>query len=191
MTSMSNTGMTLAEFARLLDVYGADRTRWPAEMRAAAAHLAVRDADACKLLAEAEALDRVLQSAPVPALAIEAALAERIVAAAQRSPRMVKLPDAAPAAAGAPSHAPAIPGVASARVAKSGSEVWSGIGRASRPRLLGRRAGAVGFLVASLVVGVLIGHSKLPPEVLPALADMAGLSSDELVQIALSDEVVQ
>ena len=32
-------------------------------------------------------------SAPVPALAVEAALAERIVAAAQRSPRIVKLED--------------------------------------------------------------------------------------------------
>jgi hypothetical protein len=181
MTSMSNTGMTLAEFARLLDVYGADRTRWPAETRASAAHLAARDVEACTLLAEAEALDRVLQSAPVPALALEAALAERIVAAAQRSPRMVKLPDSAPAAAGAPGRSAAmVPAVA---VGKRRPAAW--------PRLLSRQAGAVGLLVASLVVGVLIGHSKLPPEVLPALADMAGLSSDDLVQIALSDEVMQ
>jgi hypothetical protein len=182
MTSMSNTGMTLVEFTRLLDVYGADRARWPAEGRAAAAHLVARDAEAWKLLAEAEALDRVLRSAPVPALAVEVALAERIVAAAQRSPRMVKLLDAALAARPAPVRTAAD---------GEGSRSRFGLGATSRPRLPGRRAGVVGFLVASLVVGVLIGHSKLPPEVLPALADMAGLSSDDLVQIALSDEVMQ
>ncbi|MBO0765496.1 MAG: hypothetical protein J2P50_13030, partial [Hyphomicrobiaceae bacterium] len=60
----------MAEFEGLLDIYGADRTRWPADARAAAAHLAARDVDACQLLAEAKALDRVLQSAPVPALAV-------------------------------------------------------------------------------------------------------------------------
>jgi hypothetical protein len=42
MTSMSNTSMTLIEFERLLDVYGGDRTRWPMEARAAAAHLVAR-----------------------------------------------------------------------------------------------------------------------------------------------------
>ena len=98
MTSMSNMSMTLAELGQLLEVYGADRVRWPADERAAAAQLVARDVEARRLLAEAEALDRVLDSAPVPALAVEAALAERIVAAAQRSPRIVKLEDARPAA---------------------------------------------------------------------------------------------
>ena len=92
MKNTSNTGMTLADFERLLDVYGGDRTRWPAEARAAAAQLVARDARARGILAEAEALDRVLERAPLPSLAIEAALAERIVAAAQRSPRIVKIP---------------------------------------------------------------------------------------------------
>src|SRR5262245_23004312 len=101
MTSMSNLSMTLTDFEQLLEVYGADRTRWPADLRAAVAQLVARDAGAQRLLAETEALDRVLQSAPVPALAAEAALAERIVAAAQRSPRMVKLPPSPEVAAGA------------------------------------------------------------------------------------------
>jgi hypothetical protein len=54
-----------------------------------------------------------------------------------------------------------------------------------------RRAGAAGFLVASLVIGIVIGHSRLPREVLPDLAELAGLGSERggLVQIALSDEV--
>jgi hypothetical protein len=175
MTNMSNMSMTLAEFARLLDVYGADRARWPAAARAAVAHLVSRDAGARQLLAESEALDRVLQNAPVPALAVEAALAERIVAAALRSPRMVKLPDAQPATPGAAPAAAMSPA-------------------ATRPRrLLSRPAGAAGFLAASLVVGVVIGQLSLPRHLVPALAELAGLGSDSggLVQIALSDEDMQ
>jgi hypothetical protein len=182
MTSMSNISMTLAELSQLLDVYGADRTRWPAEMRAAAAVLTARDAGAGRLLAEAEALDRVLERAPVPPLASEAALAERIVAAAQRSPRIVKLPGGQSAAAPAagPAQAAALPAVV-------------GDGR-RRPRLLSREAGAVGVLAASLAFGVVIGSSGVVSQILPALADVAGSSSDNLalVQIALSaDEDMQ
>jgi hypothetical protein len=52
------------------------------------------------LLGEAEALDRVLERAPLPSLAREAALADRIISAAQRSPRIVRLEEtSAPAAA--------------------------------------------------------------------------------------------
>src|SRR5215470_16568610 len=88
MTGLGNS-MTLLEFERLLDVYGSDRTRWPVDARASAGQLAARDPAARRLLGEAEALDRVLERAPLPSLASEAALAARIVAAAQRSPRMV------------------------------------------------------------------------------------------------------
>ncbi len=50
MTNTSNTGMTLADFERLLEVYGGDRTRWPAEARAAAAQLVARDAKSTPVL---------------------------------------------------------------------------------------------------------------------------------------------
>src|SRR5712671_4438213 len=89
MTSMSNNTMTIADFERLLDVYGSDRTRWPVEARASAGQLVARDKAARRLLAEAEALDRTLERAPLPSLAGEAALADRILTAARRSPRMV------------------------------------------------------------------------------------------------------
>src|SRR5262245_52400942 len=180
MTSMSNMSVTLAEFRQLLDVYGADRVRWPVDVRAAAAQLVARDAEARRLLAEAEALDRVLESAPVPALAVEAALAERIVAAAQRSPRIVKLEDARPVAPGAsPVQGAAVPPVATASNRRS----W----------LLRKEARALGLLAASLVIGVVLGNSELTPQLLPELADIAGLTSDSggLVQVALSDEVTQ
>src|SRR6266705_3498693 len=89
MTSMSNNSMTTADFERLLDVYGSDRTRWPVEARASAGQLVARDRAARRLLAEAEALDRALERAPLPSLVQEAAMAERIVAAARRHPRIV------------------------------------------------------------------------------------------------------
>jgi hypothetical protein len=176
---MSNMGMTLAELEQMLDVYGADRVRWPSSARTAATQLIARDAGAQRLLAEAEALDLVLESAPVPALAIEAALVERIVAAAQRSPRIVKLDDSRPAAAMAPVQAAALPAVTRPAVRRT----W----------LLGREARAVGFLAACLAIGVVLGDSDLTPQFLPDLADITGLASDGggLVQIALSDEITQ
>lgn len=152
MTNMNNSGMTLADFERLLDIYGGDRTRWPADGRAAAAQLVSRDAKARRILAEAEALDRVLERAPLPSLAVEAGLAERIVAAAQRSPRIVgsagEMAAAATAGAGTPAQQ-----------------------QARRGRRADLRAAAL--LAASLLVGIFIGASGVPQNVVPALADLA------------------
>jgi hypothetical protein len=186
MTSMSNKSMTMADLARLLDVYGAERTRWPAEARAAAAVLVTADAEARQLVVEAEALDRLLDRAPVPGVAAETALAERIVAAAQRSPRIVRLPSAqrvAEEASGGDAH-PREAARLPAKVVARGR--W-------RARLVSREVGAAGLLAASLVMGVVIGNSSLPPQLLPALADMAGLGPDRdsLVKIAIYDEDMQ
>jgi hypothetical protein len=167
MTSMSNTNMTLIEFERLLDVYGGDRTRWPMEARAAAAHLVARDVDAQRLLAEAEALDRVLERAPLPALAKEAALADRIVAAAQRSPRIVKLGGARPAEPAAPAAARA---------------------RRLPLRFSSANVGAAALLVASLMIGVVIGRTDLLQQLLPGFAGMADSAPNDLRRIALADE---
>ena len=157
MTSKNNTSMNLADFERLLDVYGGDRTRWLAEERAAAAQLVAREAQARRLLAEAEGLDRVLERAPLPALAAEAALADRIVAAARRSPRIVSIVSQ-PAGGSARTRMPA------PRPMRHG---WMGFAHG--------KASAAGFLAASLVGGVLLGLSSLPQSVVPQLADLVGL----------------
>jgi hypothetical protein len=157
MTNMSNTGMMLAEFERLLDVYGGDRTRWPAEARAAAGQLVGRDAKARRMLAEAEALDRVLARAPLPSLASEAVLAERIVTAAQRSPRIVRTSPAQPGRAAA-TEAQALP----PRPAAS----WK--------RLLRADVRGAAVLAASLVAGIVLGISNVPQSVLPGLEDLDG-----------------
>src|SRR5262245_8754557 len=187
MTTMSNKTMTMAELARLLDVYGAGRTRWPAEARAAAAHLLATDAEARRTLAEAEALDRLLQRAPVPGAAFEAALAERIVVAAQRSPRIVKLSE--------PQREVQRPAVGAEEPARAPVQptTHAGRGRPRGLRLFSREVGAAGLLAASLIIGVVIGNSSLPAQILPGLADMAGVASDrdDLVKIALYEEVMQ
>jgi hypothetical protein len=169
---MNNNTMTLADFERLLDVYGGDRTRWPAEARAAAGQLAAREVKAHRLLAEAEALDRVLERAPLPGLATEAALADRIVTAAQRSPRIVKLSsDGQGTLPDASAPAPSGP----------------------RRRVFPRqdiRAAAV--LAASLMAGIFIGLSNVPQSVLPGLADLVGIDrgSYNLAQVEPFDEDV-
>jgi transposase-like protein len=159
MTSKTNSSMSLADFERLLDVYGGDRTRWPAEQRAAAAQLVARDGGARRLLAEAEGLDRVLERAPLPALAAEAGLADRIVAAARRSPRIVSV---ASQRSGSASHARLL--ASAPRSVRGG---WMGLAHG--------KASAAGFLAASLIGGVLLGLSSLPQSVMPQLADLVGL----------------
>jgi hypothetical protein len=175
MTNTSNTGMTLVDFERLLDVYGGDRTRWPAEARAAAAQLAARDARARRVLAEAEALDRVLERAPLPSLAVEAALAERIVAAAQRSPRIVK-----------------IPAGQSSVISLPGNEVLpQQKPRSWKQQFLRSDVRAAVVLAASLVVGIFIGISNVPQNVLPGLADLTGdRGGYSLAQVEPFDEDV-
>jgi hypothetical protein len=173
MTNKNDTSMGLAEFERLLDVYGGDRARWPAEDRAAAAQLVARDAQARRLLAEAEGLDRVLRRAPLPALASEAALADRIVAAARRSPRIVSIASHRSGLAIRPQTA--------ARQTQRG---WTGFPP--------RRATAAGFLAASLACGVLLGLSSLSQSVVPQLADLVGLDRNghNLAQVDALDEDV-
>lgn len=167
---MSKTNMTQAEFERLLEIYGADRSRWPADARAAAGQLVARDARARALLAEAVALDRVLERAPLPSLAREAALTERIVTAARRSPRIVK-----------------IGGQAQAQPEAAAVTRLQPVGRTS----LNLRA--VSLLAASLLAGFFIGFSNAPQQIVPAFEAVTGISlatagSYNLAQIDPFDE---
>lgn len=177
MTSTSNT-MTIADFERLLDVYGSDRTRWPVEARAGAGQLVARDKAARRLLAEAEALDRTLERAPLPSLAEEAALADRILAAARRTPRMV----------------PAVRADSAVRARPAIDNVVRLPGLRERPHWLTRTAfgSAAGMLAASLALGVFIGLSSLSQGMLPALEDMTGIAlgsgAHVVAQVDILDE---
>ena len=171
MTNASNNSMTPAEFERLLEVYGSDRTRWPVEARAGAGHLVARDRSARRLLVEAEALDRVLERAPLPSLASEAALADRIAAAALRSPRMVRLGNAGATepAAEDTGNVLRLPNV---RVRRQ----WTGA------TALG---GAASVLAASLAIGILIGLSSLPQRFAPAFHELTGMTLGDRGSYAL------
>lgn len=82
MTSKEES-MDRERFATLLDAYGADFRRWPAETRAAGVAFAAQDAEAATLMADARKLDAMLDGARE----VEApsdALADRIMAFAPR-----------------------------------------------------------------------------------------------------------
>lgn len=78
--------MDRERFANLLDAYGADFRRWPAEVRADAAGYAAQNADAAALIADARRLDAVLDSARANTQP-SSDLAARILASAPRAQR--------------------------------------------------------------------------------------------------------
>jgi len=89
---MTRNGSGPAGLDRLevaLDTYGADRTRWPAPLRLALSGLIATSSEAQKLLADAEAFDRLLDRAPEYSPDKLAKLGDRIAAAAARQPRLV------------------------------------------------------------------------------------------------------
>ncbi len=77
-----HTAANILTLSRLLDVYGAGRTRWPAAERLRFAPLLATDAEADRLVREAAAFDRLLDLAPRLAPERERAVAQRIIAAA-------------------------------------------------------------------------------------------------------------
>ncbi len=80
--------MDWKRFAELLDAYGGDFRRWPANERAPAAAFAAREPDAATLIAEAQKLDQVLDAARASDEP-SADLALRILASAPSAQRPV------------------------------------------------------------------------------------------------------
>jgi len=71
----------LTAFENVLDTFGGNPARWPAERRERLMSLVAADADAARLLREAKALDTVLTKAAGPPVGDTRALADRIAAA--------------------------------------------------------------------------------------------------------------
>jgi hypothetical protein len=89
---MSRNGLGpvgLDKLEAALDTYGGDRTRWPAPLRLALSGLIAGNAEAQRMLRDAEAFDRLLDRAPQYDVARLGKLKERIAAAAVRQPRLV------------------------------------------------------------------------------------------------------
>jgi hypothetical protein len=91
---MGNTGhmgsATVEALRAVLEAYGADQARWPDDARVRLALLLATDASAQRLLAEATALDRLLDAAeaePATAGLDVSAVRGRILAAAAATPQ--------------------------------------------------------------------------------------------------------
>jgi hypothetical protein len=175
MTNIDKRAEDREALERLLDVYGADRTRWPARERLRFAGIAGEDKVAARMLAEANALDRLLEQAPRASGADVEALKERIMAAALRS----GAPQLAVVAGGKA-------GVAQPNSAtKRGPAFATRFGRGEWP--------AAAMLAASLVLGVMLGSTGTLDTTMHQMAEVAGLSTDNVntdsSQLALGDEI--
>jgi hypothetical protein len=157
---------------RLLEIYGADRTRWPARERLRFASVISEDKAASRLLAEAQALDRLLDKAPRASEAGIEALKERIVAAALSS------------------GAPQLAVVAGAKSAPDNVRQM----RWRRPTLATtfREWPAAAVLAASLVLGVMLGSAGTLEGTMQEVAQVAGFDStpSDSSQLALGEEIL-
>lgn len=159
---------------RLLEVYGAERTRWPARERLRFAGIIAEDKEAQRLVREAAALDALLDRASSASKDREHALKERIMAAALRSSE-TKLAVVAHGA-GAPPKRSAfrLPALAGGR----------SVTRHQIP--------AAALLAASLVLGVMLGSAGTVTSTVQQVAEVTGLSTDagDGSQVAYGDEIV-
>jgi len=158
----------------LLDVCGADRTRWPARERLRFASFVSEDEEAQRLVAESAALDALLDRAPRASQDREHALKERIVAAALRSSEtklaVVTAGGEAPAMARLPSW---LRGAPPARVRQR--QEWP----------------AAAMLAASLVVGVMLGSAGTFDSTMQRVAEATGVATAaERSQLALGEDIL-
>ena len=154
---------------RLLDVYGADRTRWPARERLQLASLITDEPEAQRLMAEAVALDRLLDVAPAARTEQEQGLTGRIVAAARGQQHK---PLSASQVSPAVSNIVKLPAwVRRPQIARAfGASDWP----------------AAGLLAASLVLGVMLGSAGMLDSTMQEVAEVAGLSSSLTVESQLT-----
>ncbi|MBV1693964.1 MAG: hypothetical protein KGP27_05835 [Hyphomicrobiales bacterium] len=165
----SDADMTLEEFASLAEAWGGDIARWPGNTRIAARRLLVASPEARRALAEAAALDRLLAIPDAAsAMPADAALVDRIVAAAHRTPRAV------PRSAPEPVSTPLV-----ARLATVPSTPRSIAAPTSRRTSTFGRVeigGGAALLAASMVLGIFVGGSRLADGALPALEELTGIT---------------
>jgi hypothetical protein len=171
MTNKATQATDREALARLLEIHGADRTRWPARERLRFAGVISEDKTAAKLLAEAEALDRLLDQAPRASVAGIEALKERIVAAALRT------------------HEPQLAVIAGGKKVAVVPHAQRGR-RSLTTRFVEWPAAAV--LAASLVLGVMLGTTGTVGTAMQEVAQVAGFGNgtSDGAQLALGDDAL-
>jgi uncharacterized membrane protein YccC len=168
MTQEPTRPATLLALERHLEIYGADERRWPEAARERFASLIASDARARASLAEARALDRLLDRASWPSVSRERAVRDRIMAAVSNDSGGVR---SAPAAARVVELPPRRQPPRTAPVASR----------------TGWRIAAL--LAASLAIGIYLGSAGgLTPEV-QAVAEVVGLEAEaDSYQLSLLDD---
>jgi hypothetical protein len=149
----------------LVEVHGGDRERWPAAERLEMARLVAHDKEAAAVVAEAQALDRVLDLAPALDEDRLAALTQKIVGAAQAEGRWQgdePLREAVYSGGLVCDDGDGHADASDAHAGRKGGHAQIGLGRFTHwPVMLsgpGRGPLApAAMLAASLVIGVLIG----------------------------------
>ena len=177
MTKMDKRAEDREALERLLDIYGADRTRWPARERLRFAGIGGEDKVATRMLAEADALDRLLEQAPRASSADVEALKERIMAAALRS------------------GAPQLAVVAGRKAGVAQPLTAAKRGPAFATRFVRGEWPAAAMLAASLVIGVMLGSTGSLDTTMQQMAEVTGLSTatdnvnTDSSQLALGEEI--
>jgi hypothetical protein len=171
MTNKDTQATDREALARLLEIHGADRTRWPARERLRFAGVISEDKAAAKLLAEAEALDRLLDKAPRASAAGIDALKDRIMAAALRT------------------HEPHLAVIAGGKKIAVLPQAQRGR-RSLTARFVEWPAAAV--LAASLVLGVMLGTTGTFETTMQEVAQVAGFGNgtSDTAQLALGDDAL-
>ncbi len=166
MSPRTSSPMTVSEFSLLVDVYGADRTRWPLNARASAGSLLAVDAEARKLLAEAEALAAVLSRASDVGVSNLVELSGRIVA--NRGDQLGAL--------AGKSNASNFSATSARRGQPVRQDLWPG----------------AALLAASLMVGVLLGQSQLGARAIPAMDIISEITGtgDRLAALDLQNDTI-
>lgn len=169
MSTQDRQSKEMDALERLLEVYGADRTRWPARERLRFASLVTDEPEAQRLMAEAAALDRLLDAPSAAGHEQEQALAGCIMAAAR-----------------AQQHKP----LSASDVEPAVSNIVKLPAWVRRPQIAGTFGAsewpAAGLLAASLVLGVMLGSAGTLDSTMQEVAEVAGLSPSVTVESQLT-----
>ena len=170
MTGKNAKAMSIDHFTTLLDAYGARLERWPPAHRLAAGQLLVADANARAAMAEARALETLLDRAAGPSRATPDDLVDRIVATAVK-PRIVTSTSAPPTSS--PAH-DVVVAIAPGRMTSA-----TALGGRNTGTFGVRRLPAAAALAASLVLGLAIGSLDLVHAPMRGLIELASSDGHE------------
>jgi hypothetical protein len=177
----------LTAFENVLDTFGGNPARWPAERRERLISLAAADADAARLLREAKALDAVLTKAAGPPVGETRALADRIAAAvANTAPGQAPRPErGTDQSQGSPENPSGVviawPRTGEhSRAAEQTAALTGAMPR--RERVSGGWRTAA-MLAASLIVGLFVGVADLVPSGVAQIVAEATTGTDNTAQM--------